>query len=72
MLSHTARARPFLRCSPFLSRQKERNETGYKYGYKYGRTHVQSSGGQYTSPKSILLVPGGGLEPPQPLRVCGF
>jgi len=30
MLSHTARARPLLRCSPLLSRQKEREENSYK------------------------------------------
>jgi hypothetical protein len=38
MLSHTARARLVLRCSPLLSRKAQaqdyRTENGYKYGYK--------------------------------------
>lgn len=44
MLSHTALARPVLLCFPLPSRQKYRQENGYKYSYKYGykkgRFHV--------------------------------
>ncbi len=62
MLSHTARARPVLRCSPLLSRH-QRKENGYKYGkkygyeygYKYGRSHVDSPTNSIHLPKRSRL-----------------
>ena len=46
MLSHTARARPVLCCSPLFSRHDQQKENGYqqrkKNGDKYGGSHEQS------------------------------
>jgi len=59
MLSHTARARPVLRCFPLLSRQNYRKENGYQYGYKngykYGRSHVQSPTNSIRLPRRSRL-----------------
>jgi hypothetical protein len=57
MLSHTARTRPVLRCSPLLSRQNKRKENSYKcaykYGYKSGPSHMQSPANNIHRPKAI-------------------
>jgi hypothetical protein len=29
-------------------------------------------GGQCRTPIIVIVVPGGGLEPPRPVKVCGF
>jgi len=46
MLSHTARARPVLRCSPFC---RESEDNGHKKGEKYGYKYGYESGGFHVS-----------------------